>query len=297
MGSEVAVTFAELATVLGEMHDIAESKRTAFQARLKNFHRLGFPVGLQTTKGKAATYNAGHMAEMALAVELTQLGLPPERVVRVLTLNWYPAAMAITMAARALLERPEGFDEREVKETDPLSMFLYFDPTALASLMDDLDPSTFPDLDRASDTFFYGGEGVVRENIVRWTSGSLNRISLINVTSLLDRLVWIPFLDDEPKDIEWRRLFFSQLHNWASDRSQNGFGGDVDAVAEDFLSRFILGNFAPPKDDEATEHMVNIFESYFGLPTELIRKVLTKYSSEFDGDLNRNSKTYYGKSD
>lgn len=280
MSSSFAMTFAELANALADIHCIDDAKQPAFRSRLKNFHRLSFPIGLHMSKGKTATYGVGHMVEMALAVELTQLGLPPERVVRVLTLNWYPAAMAINMAARALQERPKGFDLHEVKGTDPLSMFLFFDPAALSPLMSELDTALTPDLDQASDTFFYGGEGVVIDNIVKWTSGYLSRISLINVTSLLDRLVGDPFPEEKEKSVALRHAFFSQIADWASDRSERGFGDGTDSVAEDFLCRFVSDNFAPPKDMDEFDHMIDVLEQYFGLKPELNRRVVRNYMAE-----------------
>jgi hypothetical protein len=274
------VTFAELASALAVMHEIVDEKRTAFNSRLKNFHRLKFPIGLETSKGKTATYSVGHVVEMALAVEMTQLGLPPERVVRVLTLNWYPAAMAFSMAARALMERPEGFHDTEVKENDPLSMFLFFDPAALSTLMIDFDPAIVPDLDQTSDTFFFGGEGIVTENIVKWTSGYLSRISLINVTSLLDRLIGTPDEQSAEKNIEARRAFFSGVADWAVDRSENGFGFGTDPVAEEFLYRFVSSNYAAPKNADELAHMANLLENYFGLSPELIMRVLRDFAAE-----------------
>lgn len=282
MEPEWQVTFAELAAALAVVHDIVEEKRTAFNARLKNFHRLKFPIGLQTSKGKTATYGVGHVVEMALAVEMTQLGLPPERVVRVLTLNWYPAAMAFSLAARALMERPEGFSDTVVKETDPLSMFLFFDPAALSTLMIDYDPAIVPDLDQTSDTFFFGGEGIVTDNIVKWTSGYLSRISLINVTSLLDRLIGNPDDQNIAKNIELRRSFFSQVAEWASDRSENGFGFGfgTDPVAAEFLYRFMASNFAPPKDQGEVADMAKLLENYFGLSPDLIMRVVKEFAAQ-----------------
>ena len=79
MAADIAWTFGELEGVLASVHGIDQTKRTAFQSRLKNFHRLGYPLGFRAVKGKAATYTPLQIIEMALAVEMTQLGLPPER--------------------------------------------------------------------------------------------------------------------------------------------------------------------------------------------------------------------------
>lgn len=274
------ITFGELEASLAAIHDIADTKRTAFQARLKNFHRLGYPVGLKTTKGKAATYSPGQVVEMALALELTELGLPPERVVRVLTLNWYPTAMAISIAARALLERPHGFDEHEVKEGDPPSMFLFFDPAALTPLTN-ADVTITPDLDQAADTFFYGGEAVVKDNIVRWTSGATNRISIINVTALIDHLIGPVDSENIAAALKKKKDVLFQLSSWASAKSEDGYA--LEPFAEDFLFRYIETNFEPPRDGQERKRMASLLENYFGFEMKLIKKVMTDWESQQDG--------------
>lgn len=198
MDKELKLRFGELEAVLAHLNGIPSHQRTAFQARLKNFHRLGFPAGIGQGRGKAVIYTAREVLLMAVAVELTQLGLTPERVIEVITDDELPVWQCTAMAARSLKERPEvfnpgpgdtgnppnqkvwGFSARWADSdfTDPLSMFLYCDPAALA-------PWDEEDADRASATFFYGGVGIIRENISRWTTGPTRRLALINVTKLL----------------------------------------------------------------------------------------------------------------
>lgn len=189
--------------MLADLNDIPSAARTAFQARLKNFHRLGYPRGIGTGRGRAVFYGVGELVQMALAVELTQLGLTPERAIAVIEADQYPMLMSVSMAAGALIHCPHGFDpDMETEAEDPLSMYLYFDPAALSPWSDRLDD------DIASATFFYGGTGVVRENLTRWTTGPTRRLSLINVTAMLWYLVcrW--------KE-EKRRAFFEQAQVWA----------------------------------------------------------------------------------
>ena len=193
---QTSFRFGELEAILADLNGIPSHQRTAFQARLKNFHRLGFPEGIGQGRGKAAIYGARELVLMALAVELTQLGLTPERVIEVIREDEYPLWMCVRMAAGALAARHEVFNpgpgdfgkECEVwgfspdcadnSDTDPLSMFLYCDPAALA-------PWDEEGEDRSSATFFYGGAGVIRDNISRWTTGPTRRLALINVTKLL----------------------------------------------------------------------------------------------------------------
>jgi hypothetical protein len=227
----ISWTFGELESVLAHVHDIDQSKRTAFQARLKNFHRLGYPIAFQTTKGRAASYAACQIAEMALAVEMTQLGLPPERVTLVLGANRWPTLMAFQMAARQLLEAPEGFSDQRPDRTLPHSMFLYFDPAALNSLTLHLPASVLPDLDEASNSFFYGGIGILREGIADWTSGRSCRLSIINVTAMIDAVAVSPFEQGTAEALNYRIAFFGQLESGAASAQRDWEGCD-EAEAE-----------------------------------------------------------------
>ena len=209
--NSITWTFGDLDGVLSGVHQIDSSKRTAFQARLKNFHRLHYPMGFSAIKGKAATYSPLQIIDMALAVEMTQLGLPPERAALVLVMNRWPTLMAIQLAARALAAKPEGFDAEAEQVDDPLSMFIYFDPAALNSLTLHLPAKTLPDLDQASNSFFYGGVGIIKENIHKWTTGPVCRISMINITSMIDVVTASPFERGSPDAIAYRLNFFRQL--------------------------------------------------------------------------------------
>jgi hypothetical protein len=227
----ISWTFGELESVLAHVHDIDQTKRTAFQSRLKNFHRLGYPIAFQATKGRAASYTPCQIAEMALAVEMTQLGLPPERVTLVLGFNRWPTLMAFQMAARYLLEAPEGFRDKRPGRTLPHSMFLYFDPAALNSLTLHMPARILPDLDEASNSFFYGGIGILRDGLADWTSGGSCRLSIINVTAMIDAIAASPFEHESAEDTAYRVTFFRQLESEAFTK-QIEWEGSAEAEAE-----------------------------------------------------------------
>lgn len=239
-------SFGELEAALAHVHEIDESKRTAFQARLKNFHRLRYPMGFSAIKGRAATYSPLQIADMALALEMTQLGLPPDRATSVLCSNRWPTLMALKMAARALAESPQEFDPHGERPDDPLSMFLFFDPSALHALTLHMPPEFLPDFDQASNTFFYGGIGVVQENLVKWTSGSLCRLSLINVTALLHLIAHSPFDQGSAHNIAYRQSFLRQLCDDADTDMIAWEGGDEaeEAQAWGIMEREVIGTSA-----------------------------------------------------
>lgn len=198
--------FGEVDAVLAGLNEVPSAQRTAFQARLKNFHRLGFPKGIGSGRGRAAVYGVGELVQMGLAIELTQLGLTPERAIAVLQSDEYPMLMAVMMAAGICVGAPDDSFDYEVGPVDrhPASMFLYFDPSVLSPRADGLDE------DLASATFFYGGEGVVRDNLALWTTGATRRISLINVTAML---WWMS--RHLPEDQQ--RPFLVEVNHWADD--------------------------------------------------------------------------------
>ena len=231
MTAEITWTFGELESVLASVHGIDPTKRTAFQSRLKNFHRLGYPLGFRAVKGKAATYTPLQIIEMALAIEMTQLGLPPERATWVLTCNRWPILMATAMVARELERIPDAFDVESGLSDRALSMFLYFDPAALHPLTLHLPAEALPDLDEAANSFFYGGIGIVREGIAAWTSGASARISLINLTSMAANVVASPFDEGSEDDLAYRRDFFRLLDEDSVRVREEWEGGD-DAEAD-----------------------------------------------------------------
>ncbi len=106
MSAKIAMKFGELEGLLAEINDIPNAGRTAFQARLKNYHRLGFPEGIGAGRGRAVVYGVGELIQMAVILEMTQLGLTPERAIKVYQNDEYPVLMAVHMAAQALIGSP-----------------------------------------------------------------------------------------------------------------------------------------------------------------------------------------------
>ncbi|WP_333839300.1 hypothetical protein [Novosphingobium sp.] len=70
------------------LNHISEEKRVAFRARLKHFQRLGFPQGANTGTGKRAVYSAKMFIQLCFAIEFSQMGMTPSRIVQILNDNW-----------------------------------------------------------------------------------------------------------------------------------------------------------------------------------------------------------------
>ena len=160
-----------------------------------------------------------------------QLGLPPERIVRVLSANWFPLIMAARVAARSLSEW----------HSIPLAMFVYFDPNALAAMTQALDHSIAPDSDTAACTFFYGGIGIIKDNLEIWTHGGSGRISLLNVTTMISRLSSAFNGDLDDAGIAARDAFCRQLVEWSEafeqGRKSEGQSAGLTEYVYNFLER------------------------------------------------------------
>jgi hypothetical protein len=194
--------FGEVDAILAELNHVPSAGRSAFAARLKNLHRLGFPRGIGSGRGRAANYRASDLVQMALAIEMSQFGILPERLIAWIHDDFYPVLMAIMMGSREAVRVPDkGFEAVADDAADrPFSMFLYFDPCSVAPWSDDGDD------DWGAATFFYGGEGTVREYFASWTTGFTPRLSLLNVTSMMWSLS--KFMPD-PK------AFLTEVAEWA----------------------------------------------------------------------------------
>lgn len=94
----IELTYAEVEAVLAALHHIADDKRVAFKARLKHFQRLKFPDGSNTGTGKRVVYTIDMFVKLAFAMELTQIGMSPKRIVHILRLNWELCAGSIPLA-------------------------------------------------------------------------------------------------------------------------------------------------------------------------------------------------------
>jgi hypothetical protein len=167
-----ALSYAQVARLLALIHDIdPEERGVAFRGRLQHFQRLKYPPGVNTGRGKPAAYSAGQVTQLAIALELTQLGISPERAVTILNNNAESLVTAIRAAVYWLnTDHGEGQG----------SMVLYLDPAALSSL------AGASQRDLASITFTYASWKHLRARIDRWDEETpFKRLALINLSTLI----------------------------------------------------------------------------------------------------------------
>src|SRR5262245_21669334 len=77
--------FGAAELVLRSLHGLTEDKKVAFESRLRHLQRLGLTPATRRGKGTRAHYGAGDLLNLALALELIDLGVSPDRVVGALT--------------------------------------------------------------------------------------------------------------------------------------------------------------------------------------------------------------------
>ena len=195
----VNFSFSQIEAALAGLHRIAPAHRTAFASRIKNYQRQGFPPGTKTGKGRAASYNIGHLLQLAFVFEFNQLGLLPERASRTVTANLETINYAIT----------ECVGYRGMK---PGEVFIHFDPYNLIELMD---PRY---TDPVSVSFWFDHLDAVKQRFDQWKTPRKpaldlprqgSRLAFINVTQLISSLV-AQISETEEVEIE----IFNAIANW-----------------------------------------------------------------------------------
>lgn len=162
-------TFAQVERALALTNNIADERRSAFSHRLKHLQRLKFPPGVNTGRGRAATYTVGHLYLLGIALELNQLGSTPERAVRTVQKHM----LDIVVAAVTVCQDgpPQGAFEFPV--------VLYYDPAALRDLM-----AAPADGEPAAENLQYGDILTSADHLKSWMRGGLSRLAFISVSAL-----------------------------------------------------------------------------------------------------------------
>ncbi|WP_157783622.1 hypothetical protein [Rhizorhabdus wittichii] len=175
------LSFGDVEAILADIHNIASSKRTAFQARLKNMIRVGFPGYSGAGRGRRGKFGALELTTMALGVEFSQLGLAPGHVAKIMIDHWSTIMLSIGLT----IEDNPSTSQIELADEALAPSLLLFDPAALWPLMDDVLPN---DVDYASASFEHVSWQFDVQALQERTSVSRYRTAVINVTALVTRL-------------------------------------------------------------------------------------------------------------
>jgi hypothetical protein len=82
------VQYKDIEAVLAHLVGVYPDKRPRFQARLRQLQRMEFPKGINAGRSGRAHYSGDHLVQIAIAVELLQVGMTPERVIKTVELWW-----------------------------------------------------------------------------------------------------------------------------------------------------------------------------------------------------------------
>ena len=65
-------------------YEVPDSRRTALRGKLQNLQKFGIPSDVNTGRGRPAKYGLGQIIELSIAMEMMDLGFPPDSVVTIL---------------------------------------------------------------------------------------------------------------------------------------------------------------------------------------------------------------------
>lgn len=168
----IELSFSEVEMCLADVHQIRTDRRGAFTARIKNLLKLGLLPDVQAGRGRAASYAAWDLFVIAVAIELAQLGLSPDRAVNAIRANQKSLAAGIYLAAHGLLSEYEE------------AILFYFDPASLEDMM-----KQAPKGDRTASDFLCGPVSQLKQHLEDHGAKSLSRLAMFNATILLRSLL------------------------------------------------------------------------------------------------------------
>jgi hypothetical protein len=82
------LTFGQVEAILAEMQGVHPLRRAAFQSRLKQWQKMGFPEGVNVGRGVRAGYGADQLYQLVYMIELLRVGLTPDRAIEVVGTAW-----------------------------------------------------------------------------------------------------------------------------------------------------------------------------------------------------------------
>lgn len=178
--------------VLARALDIPAERESSFLGRFQHLQRLSLIEGINPGRGKAAQYQAHQVVVIALAFQLLQLGISPEKAVQMIKANQDRVRLAISLAIG-------------LKDFEP--SYLWFDAALLSQTSDN---------DRAEATFDYGGAGVVRERFdTFFNKDEVQRMAFISVTNTIYAIVDnLPEVDGPGLREFMQRGFVQSLRDW-----------------------------------------------------------------------------------
>jgi DNA-binding transcriptional MerR regulator len=187
---EFKIGHREAEMALLRAQDISAERENAVRSRLRALQRLGLAVDARRGQGRRAEYRAFDIAQMGLALELSQLGLTPERTIAVLDSQGSEIRAAIREAVNPAAR---GRSERAI--------YLVFDPVAL----------------QGGSIFF---RFLTLDALIAWLNeqSGLTHLALVNLSGMIEKLHrWLveiaASLNIGPDPLKRPKLFIRDLSN------------------------------------------------------------------------------------
>ncbi|CAN5325427.1 hypothetical protein BH10PSE12_BH10PSE12_01790 [soil metagenome] len=197
--------------LLADAMEVPIDRRSALLGRFQHLQRLSLIDGINPGRGTAAEYKANHVLVIAVAFQMLQLGMTPERAVHVLKQNQERVRMAIGLAVgKKALVSPS---------------MVWFDPAVLTRSGA---TGSSDEIDLADATFHYGGSGTGREMFKHsLIDGFAQRLAFISFSGTLWHI--ISAIDGQtptarkPAIGPRAAIFLSSLREWFEQSTPDSF--------------------------------------------------------------------------
>lgn len=159
--------FSEVDEVLRRLHGVREEEASGFRSRLRNLQRIGLSIAPIEGGGRKKNYQGASVLKLAMAVELLQAGLPPERAAILTEATWRMVAPEL-LKARA-----------DIKANARRPRYLVSEPSLL-----------FPARELGTRQFrVLSGDDLAKLVADKNRSAHQYRVLAINLAGLLDRTI------------------------------------------------------------------------------------------------------------
>lgn len=116
-------TYREVEGLFAARYGVLADRQLAFRGRLDRLRQLGCPSGVQTGKGRPATFGWDQLNELSLALDLVDVGFTPEAISNLLKANLEEAVFAISELG---MHSPELIKSAAICERWPAQQTIYF---------------------------------------------------------------------------------------------------------------------------------------------------------------------------
>jgi hypothetical protein len=134
MSDRVSLSFSQVDAILACMNFIAEHKRAAFTARIKQLFRNDIFEIAMPGRGRAGTYSVLNLLQLAIAVELLQAGMSPPFAAHAVTKNRIRLQQALIREGAHIVHRDPSERQRWRPDSDD-DLFIVLTPEALRDLV------------------------------------------------------------------------------------------------------------------------------------------------------------------